>query len=80
MIEYVSCGLGGITSGLGGLGGSGIISDFLRFFVLVLGFGGDVGLVAGTGAGGGGECDVREDGGECERISTEGERGRVFSY
>jgi hypothetical protein len=80
MIEYVNCGLGGMTSGLGGLGGGGAISDFLRFFELVFGFGGAVGFVVGAGAGGGGEWDVREDGGECERISTDGERGRVFSY
>ena len=55
MIEYVNCGLGGITSGFGGFGGGGAASDFLRFFGLVLGFGGAGGFVAGVGAGGGGE-------------------------
>jgi hypothetical protein len=44
-----------MISGLGGLGGGGAISDFLRFFELVFGFGGAVGFVAGAGAGGGGE-------------------------
>lgn len=64
MIEYVSCGLGGITSGLGGLGGDGAGSVFFRFFELGLGFGGAEGFVEGVGAGGGGEWDVKDEGGE----------------
>lgn len=47
--------MGGITSGLGGFGSGGTISDFLRFFEPALGFGGGAGFVVGVGAGGGGE-------------------------
>lgn len=43
------------------------MSDFLRFLdvaAAALGFGGAVGFVTGAEAGGGGECDVSEEGGE----------------
>lgn len=80
MMEYVSCGFAGITSGLGGLGGGrGVGSVFLRFFEFNLGFGGAEGLAEGTGAGGGGECEVRDEGGEWEIMSTDGERIRAVS-
>lgn len=55
MIEYVNCGFGGITSGLGGLRGGATISDFLRFLELAFDFGGAVGFAAGVATGGGGE-------------------------